>query len=85
MAEYYLTKSAQADIASILRTSETHHGLQARLRYSGLLVAAMRRVADEPNGLLTKEFPPDRSGVRSYHIRHSRRDGAEGRVGTLCM
>lgn len=81
MAEYYLTKTAKADIASILKTSESRHGLEARLRYRGLIAAAIRRVADDPNGPLTKEFPFGESGVRSFHIRHSRRGSGEGRVG----
>ncbi len=37
MARYRLSGPAKADIAEALRTSETRHGSDARLRYRGSL------------------------------------------------
>jgi plasmid stabilization system protein ParE len=72
MARYRLTRSARGDIGSILRTSEERRGRTARLRYSALLLAAMRRVAEDPEGRSTADRGDVRPGVRSFHIRHSR-------------
>jgi toxin ParE1/3/4 len=44
MARYRLTDPAKADIASMLRASETMYGTDARIRYRALLTAAMRRI-----------------------------------------
>jgi toxin ParE1/3/4 len=66
-----------ADIAAILRTSEERYGREARTRYQALLTAAMRRVAAEPDGALTADRSVLLPGVRSFHLRHSRNDGAE--------
>ena len=45
MPRYRLTRSAKADLAAILRTSEQRHGRDARIRYAALILAAVRRVA----------------------------------------
>jgi toxin ParE1/3/4 len=37
----------------------------------------MRQVADEPEGPVTKKRPELRSGIRSFHVRYTRRS-AEG-------
>jgi toxin ParE1/3/4 len=50
MSRYRLSDVAKADIAAALRTSETIHGADARVRYRALLTAAMRRIAAEPLG-----------------------------------
>jgi toxin ParE1/3/4 len=55
-----------------LRTSEERHGRDARARYSALLLAAMRRVAEDPEGRSTADRSELRPGLRSFHIRHSR-------------
>lgn len=77
MARYRLTKSAKADVRSILRTSEERHGRAARLRYAALLLAAMRRVAADPQGLSTLDRSDVRPDLRSFHIRHSRAESRE--------
>jgi toxin ParE1/3/4 len=59
LARYRLSDPAKADIADILRASQTRHGAEARVRYRGLLTTAMRRVAADPLGLSTQ----DRSGA----------------------
>jgi toxin ParE1/3/4 len=77
MARYRLTRSARSDISSILRTSEERHGRDARARYAALLLAAMRRVAENPAGLSTADRSELRPGIRSFHIRHSRDESGE--------
>jgi toxin ParE1/3/4 len=80
MARYRLTRSARRDIDSILRTSEERHGREARIRYAVLLLAAMRRVAEDPQGRSTLDRSELRPGIRSFHIRHSRGESREGPV-----
>jgi toxin ParE1/3/4 len=78
MSRYRLSDPAKADIAAVLRTSETIHGADARIRYRALLTAAMRRIAAEPQGRSTVDRG---AGVRSFHIRHSRNESREAAVG----
>jgi toxin ParE1/3/4 len=80
MARYRLTRSAKADIVSILRTSEERHGREARIRYAALLLAAMRRVAEDPEGRSTSDRSELRPGIRSFHVRHSRDESREAPV-----
>ena len=77
MARYRLTKSARRDVESILRTSEKRYGRDAGARYAALLVAAMRRVAEAPEGRSTLDRSELRPGIRSFHIRHSRNESRE--------
>jgi toxin ParE1/3/4 len=81
MARYRLSDPAKADIALMLRTSETMHGTEARIRYRALLSAAMRRIASEPQGLSTVDRGDLSAGIRSFHIRHSRSESRETPVG----
>jgi len=81
MVRYRLSGPAKADISSILRTSETQHGNDARTRYRGLLTAAMRRIAADPQGLATADRSELLDGLRSLHIRHSRNESHEEPVG----
>jgi toxin ParE1/3/4 len=82
MAQYRLAIAAKTDIAAILATSRQLHGEQARVRYRALLRAALRRVASEPLGPLTTDRADLEAGVRSFHIRHSRRESGEAAVVT---
>lgn len=81
MARYRLTKSAKGDLSSILRTSEERHGRDARMRYSALLLAAMRRLTLDPEGRSTSDRSDVRPGIRSFHIRHSRNESRDAPVG----
>jgi toxin ParE1/3/4 len=81
MARYRLSDPAKADIARLLRTSEALHGVDARIRYRALLTAALRRIAADPSGVLMQNRDKLAEGVRSFHIRHSRRDSREMPVG----
>ena len=80
MARYRLTRSARGDIGSILRTSEERHGRDGRTRYSALLLIAMRRVAEHPEGRSTSDRSDVRPGIRSFHIRHSRGESHDAPV-----
>ena len=77
IARYRLSGPASADIARILRKSEAQHGLDARVRYRGLLAAAMRRIAADPAGSSTSDRSDVLVGIRSFHIRHSRQESRE--------
>ena len=81
MARFRLSGPAKADISSILRTSETQYGVDARVRYRGLLTAAMRRIAADPQGRATADRSELLAGLRSLHIRHSRSESREEPVG----
>ena len=80
MARYRLAAPAKADIAAILRRSETLFGSQGRIRYRACLSAAMRRIAAEPEGRLTSDRAALVPGLRSFHIRHSRVESREAPV-----
>jgi len=80
MARYRLTRSARRDIGSILRTSGQRHGPDARARYAALLVAAMRRIAEDPEGPTTRDRRELHPGLRSFHIRHGRDESREAPV-----
>jgi toxin ParE1/3/4 len=71
---YRLSEPAGADIAAILRRSEERHGKAARLRYRACLAAALRRIAADPEGPPTADRSALVSGLRSFHIHHSRNE-----------
>jgi len=71
---FRLSGPAQADIAAVLRTSEARFGPQGRIRYHALLVAAVRRVAADPEGVPTVDRAELGAGIRSYHSRHASRE-----------
>jgi toxin ParE1/3/4 len=80
VTRYRLSGPAKRDIAAILRVSEQHHGRDARIRYRACLVAAMRRVAADPQGHSTVERTELLPGLSSFHIRHSRDESDEAPV-----
>ena len=84
MPRYRLSDPAKTDIAAVLRTSETIHGAEARIRYRALLTAAMRRIAAEPLGLSTMDRSELSAGVRCFHIRHGRNESREARLAKPC-
>lgn len=81
MARFRLSGPARADIASVLRSSEAMHGADARIRYRGLLTAALRRIAADPDGPSTVARGELFAGLRSLHIRHCRAESREAPVG----
>ena len=80
MARYRLSGPAKADITSLLLTSALRFGAEARKRYSTLLVASLRRIAADPYGLLTRDQGQIIEGLRSFHIRHGRRESTAATV-----
>jgi toxin ParE1/3/4 len=80
MARFRLARPAQVDLANILATSAERWGAEGRQRYAAVLAAAMRQVADQPGGPLTKKRPELRSGIRSFHVRYTRRSAEDATV-----
>jgi len=80
MARFRLARPAQLDLGSILATSAERWGTDGQQRYVAALADAMRQVADEPQGPLTKNRTELRSGIRSFHVRHARRAVASAKV-----
>src|SRR5213593_594970 len=73
MARFRLARPAQIDLANILATSAERWGVEGRQRYAAVLVAAMRQVAAEPEGPLTRKRPELRSDVRRpVHVLYYR-------------
>jgi toxin ParE1/3/4 len=64
-----------------MRSSEKLHGVKALIRYRGLLMAAFRHVAADPQGVLTVDRSGLSAGLRSLHIRHVRTESREAPVG----
>jgi toxin ParE1/3/4 len=77
MARFRLARPAQIDLANILSVSAGRWGAEGRQRYAAVLATAMRQVAADPDGPLTRKRLDLRSGIRSFHIRYARRS-AEG-------
>jgi toxin ParE1/3/4 len=80
MARFRLAGPAQIDLVNILSTSAERWGAEGQQRYAAVLIAAMRHVAAEPDGPLTRRRPDLRSGIRSFHLRHVRRSSESATV-----
>jgi toxin ParE1/3/4 len=80
VARFRVSKLAQSDLARILATGECRWGPEGRHRYAALIEAAMRQVADEPEGAATRDRNALRRGTRSLHLRYIRRGTSEAEV-----
>ena len=80
MARFRLARPAQIDLANILATSAERWGAEGQRRYAAFLAAAMRQVAAEPDGPLTRKRPDLRSSIRSFHIRYARPSAGGAKV-----
>jgi toxin ParE1/3/4 len=80
MAQFRLARRAEADLRQILATSDEQWGAEGRRRYAAILAAAMRRIAANPKGPATRDRGELSPSVRSFHIRHARRDTAGAKV-----
>ena len=80
MARFRLARPAQIDLANILSTNAERWGAEGQQRYAAVLAVAMRQVAAEPEGPITKERPELRSGIRSFHVRYARRSAEAAKV-----
>jgi toxin ParE1/3/4 len=75
MARFKISQAAQDDLETILASSEQRWGVDARERYATLLVAAMRKIARDPSGAVTKARDELLPGIRSLHSRFAGRRG----------
>lgn len=80
MAQFRLARPAQIDLANILATSANRWSPEGAQRYATILAAAMRQVADDPESPLTRKRADLRSGIRSFHIRYTRRSAGAAKV-----
>jgi toxin ParE1/3/4 len=80
LACFRLSDLAGFDVADILKTSAALHGEPARIRYRGLLSAAFRRIAAEPEGPLSMARGELAEGLRSLHLRHCKSESQEAPV-----
>jgi toxin ParE1/3/4 len=74
MARFRVSRPARADLARILTTSTERWGIEGRRRYEAILAAAMRKVAADPEGPITRDCTKVSRGIRSFHLRHARAD-----------
>jgi toxin ParE1/3/4 len=72
MARFRLSRPAQADLENILAASAERWGIEGSRRYAALLATAMRKVATDPEGPLTRDRVELAPGMRSFNIRHAR-------------
>jgi toxin ParE1/3/4 len=77
LARYRLSPLAEADLFAILAVSRRQWGTEGRRRYAAILAAAMRKIAAEPEGPLTRNREELWQGVRSFHLRHAGGDPPE--------
>src|SRR5262249_59514275 len=77
---YRLSQSADADLMRILAVSAERWGSEARLRYEGLLFDAFQKLAAQPEGPLTRNRSDLGPRIRSFHVRHARREPGGERV-----
>ncbi len=80
MGEVRVSRAAEADLADILIVSDERWGAAARRRYEVLLAAAIRKVADDPQGFTTRPRAELAEGLRSLHLRHARGRAADAKV-----
>jgi toxin ParE1/3/4 len=80
MGRFRLARPAQVDLAGILATSAGRWSADGGQRDAAVLAAAMRQVAADPDGPLTRTRQDLRSGIRSFHVRHARRSAGAGTV-----
>ena len=82
MLRYRLSSAAQADLLDILGWTHAQFGEAARLRYEHLFVTALRDVAHQPDRPGSLARPELGTGVRTWHLRHSRQHVA-GDIGQV--
>lgn len=78
MFRYRLSEAAQGDVLEILAWTHERFGEAARLRYESLIVAALRDVASQPDRPGSLARPELGAGVRSWHLRLSRKHTKPG-------
>jgi toxin ParE1/3/4 len=71
-ARFRVARRAQTDLVIILGDGAEKWGAEASRRYGVTLMRAMRQVASNPEGRLTRPRPDLRPDLRSFHLRHVR-------------
>ena len=71
MQRVRLSRPARTDIAAILADSDQRWGSEGKRRYAATLAAAIRQVAAQPDGPVTRDRSELVPGVRSFHLRHA--------------
>lgn len=72
MARLRVASRAQTDLMIILGDSAAKWGAEASRRYAAALTRAMRQVATDPEGRLTRPRADIRPDLRSFHLRNLR-------------
>jgi toxin ParE1/3/4 len=79
-SRFRVARRAQTDLMIILGDSAEKWGAEASRRYGVALMRAMRQVASDPEGRLTRPRPDLRPDLRSFHLRHARQNGRQSAV-----
>ena len=80
MARLRLARRAQTDLMIILGDSAEKWGAEASRRYGTALTRALRQVAADPEGRLTRSRPDISPGLRSFHLRNLRQSARQPAV-----
>ncbi len=80
MARFRLSRLAQADLARILATSAERWGTEGQRRYAAMLADAIRKVAAEREGPITRARSELAPGLRSLHTQYSRAEVRKAKV-----
>ena len=80
MARFRLSRPAQMDVEGIFASSAERWGAEAGRRYAVTLATAMRQIASDPQGRVTRSRDELLPGARSFHLRHARVDDPGSRV-----
>jgi len=72
MARFRLSRPAQMDVAGVFSQSAELWGAEAGRRYAVTLATAMRQVASDPAGRMTRDRDDLLPSLRSFHLRHAR-------------
>jgi toxin ParE1/3/4 len=72
MALFRLSRAAENDILEILAWSQTHFGIEARIKYEELIAAALRDIAASPHRVGSVTRPELGTNARTWHLRASR-------------
>ena len=80
MARFRLSRPAQMDVAGIFAQSAELWGAEAGRRYAVTLATAMREVAFDPEGRVTRCRNELLPSLRSFHLRHTRVEDPGSRV-----
>ncbi|HEX2216780.1 MAG TPA: type II toxin-antitoxin system RelE/ParE family toxin [Xanthobacteraceae bacterium] len=75
-----MARRAQTDLMIILGDGAEKWGADASRRYGVTLMRAMRQVASDPEGRLTRPRPDLRPDLRSFHLRHVRQNARQSAV-----